>query len=373
MKKNSMFTHPEEFKLGCFAANCSGGLAVTKVPERWDNSWENNLRHAKLADAAGFDFLLPIARWIGYGGETDFHGSVLETITWATALLAHTENINVFSTIHTSFNHPVVVAKQLATMDHIGGGRAGLNVVAGWNRPEYEALGGVLAADHDQRYRYAQEWMDVIQRLWRENQPFEFDGEFWQLERTYTNPKPVAERMPIINAAGSRQGREFAVRNADFLLTTVMSLEQTRQEIAAVKQQATAQGRDISVMTLASIFCRPTRSEAQEYYQHIVDNADEGAIDNIVKIMFANAESFPKAALDSLRERFAAGHGGWPLIGTPDDCADGLEQMAKHGLAGTAFGFVDYNKELPYFQEEVLPRLERKGLRLPANVGQRVA
>ena len=106
-------------------------MSVTKVPERWQNSWENNIRLAQLADAAGIEFLLPIARWIGYGGETDFHGSVLETVTWATGLLAHTKRVNVFATVHTAFIHPVVAAKQLATADMLGSGRLGLNVVAG--------------------------------------------------------------------------------------------------------------------------------------------------------------------------------------------------------------------------------------------------
>ena len=146
MKKiiSNQMVNDNKFKLGLFAANCSGGMAVTKIPERWNNSWENNLQMAEIADAAGIEFLLPIARWIGYGGETNFHGNVLETITWASALLARTQHISVFSTVHTSFNHPVVVAKQIATMDNIGHGRAGLNVVCGWNRPEYEALGGEL-------------------------------------------------------------------------------------------------------------------------------------------------------------------------------------------------------------------------------------
>jgi len=371
--KNTMLSAPTEFKLGMFSSNCSGGLAVTKIPERWDNSWDNNLTMARMAEAANFDFLLPIARWIGYGGETDFHGSVLEPITWATGLLASTERINVFATIHTAFNHPVVVAKQLATMDQVGKGRAGMNLVAGWNRPEYEALGGDLPQDHDTRYRFAQEWYDIIQRLWREPEPFEFNGEFWQLERTYTNPKPVADKMPIINAAGSAQGREFAARNADFLFTTVISLEQTRKEVAELKQAAQGQGRELDVMTLSSVFCRPTRKEAQEYFQYVVENVDEGAVDNIVRIMFANAESFPKAALESLRERFAAGHGGWLLVGTPDDVADGLEELANIGLAGSVFGFVDYIKELPYFEQEVIPRLQRKGLRLPTSSTQQVA
>ncbi|GIR69686.1 MAG: hypothetical protein CM15mP74_09370 [Halieaceae bacterium] len=91
--------------------------------------------------------MLPIARWIGYGGETDFHGNVLETVTWAAGLVAHSQNIQVFATVHTAFNHPIVVAKQLATLDQLSNGRIGLNVVAGWNKPEYDAFGMDLPSD----------------------------------------------------------------------------------------------------------------------------------------------------------------------------------------------------------------------------------
>jgi hypothetical protein len=90
----------EDFVLGTFASNCSGGMTVTKLPERWAATWENNDQLGRLLDDAGIDFMLPIARWIGYGGETDFHGTVLETMTWATALLAKTNQITVFATIH---------------------------------------------------------------------------------------------------------------------------------------------------------------------------------------------------------------------------------------------------------------------------------
>ena len=131
----------KDFVLGTFASNCSGGMTPTKLAERWDSSWENNEKLGVLLDEAGIDFMLPIARWIGYGGETDFHGGVLETMTWATALLAKTKRITVFTTMHVTANHPVIVAKQIATADEISRGRIGLNVVAGWNKPEYEALG----------------------------------------------------------------------------------------------------------------------------------------------------------------------------------------------------------------------------------------
>jgi hypothetical protein len=123
------------FKLGLFSANCSSGMAVTKVPERWSASWDDNLALAKLSDDVGLDFLVPIAAWIGYGGETNFHAGVLEPVVWAAGLLAGTKRITVYSTIHTAFHHPVVAAKQLATLDQIGHGRAGINVVAAGTSP----------------------------------------------------------------------------------------------------------------------------------------------------------------------------------------------------------------------------------------------
>ena len=175
--RNRMFNR-NQFLLGTFASNCSGGMTVTKLPERWNSSWDNNLRLAKLLDAAGIDFMLPIARWIGYGGETNFHGGVLETITWAAGLLALTKNINVFATVHVAASHPVVVAKQIATIDQISRGRIGLNIVAGWNKPEYEALGLTLPDDHETRYGYAQEWFDIVKALWSREEAFDWNGKF---------------------------------------------------------------------------------------------------------------------------------------------------------------------------------------------------
>ena len=83
-----------------FGANCSSGRAVTLIPERWSGSWPDNKKLALLADQAGIDFMLPIGRWKGYGGPTDYQGTTLETVTWATGLLAITKRITVFGTVH---------------------------------------------------------------------------------------------------------------------------------------------------------------------------------------------------------------------------------------------------------------------------------
>lgn len=355
------------FKLGLFSANCSSGLAVTKIPERWSGSWEDNLRLARLADEVGLDFLLPIARWIGYGGETNFHEGVLDPTALAAGLLAHTRRISVFATIHTAFNHPVVVAKQMATVDHIGQGRAGINIVAGWNQPEYEAMGVDLPTDHDDRYALAQEWWDVIQKIWTTPGRFDHKGKFFQLTQVEGMPKPYDGVLPVLNAGSSGQGRDYAARNADFAFTIVGGPEDGGEIARQVREQARQRyNRSMGVFTLGHVVCRPTRAEAEEFQRYYAEeNADWDAVDNLMRLQGMHAKSFTPEMLQTFRARFAAGHGSCPLIGTPDEVADQIERFHRAGFGGMTLAFVDYVSELEYFAQEVLPRLEARGVRVP--------
>ena len=222
----------EDFLLGTFASNCSGGMTVTKLPERWVGSLgQQSMRLAHLLDEAGIDFMLPIARWIGYGGETNFHGNVLETMTWAAGPCRSPQTSTVFATTHVAANHPVVVAKQLATVDEISRGRAGLNIVAGWNKPEYEALGLDLPGEHIRRYAMRRNGSISSKDLDQRRQ-VRLGRQVFKVKKCYGNPKPWhRERLPIINAAGSGEGRQFAVRNANFLFTPAIDLSRSRPEI----------------------------------------------------------------------------------------------------------------------------------------------
>lgn len=362
------------FKLGLFSSNCSSGMAVTTVDERWSASWDDNVRLAKIADQGGIDFMVPIARWIGYGGETNFHGGVLEPITWAAGLLAETERIQIYSTVHTAFNHPVVVAKQLATLDQIGRGRAGLNIVAGWNQPEYEAMGVELPVAHDDRYAYSQEWWDIVRRVWEEQEPFDHDGRFWQLQHVEGRPGPFDGPIPVLNAGASPQGRAFAARNANHLLTPFGDFPDGAATVADIRTTARERfEREVGVFTISAVVCRPDRVEAEEFLRWYADeNADWDAVDNLMRLQGMHAQSFSKEFLATMRPRFAAGHGSFPLVGTPDDVAASLARMAEAGFDGTTLAFLDYAEELPYVIEEVLPRLEALGVRRAADPSHRV-
>jgi hypothetical protein len=181
-------------KVGLFGANCSSGRSATKVPERWSASWPDCLSLARMADEAGIDFMLPIARWKGYGGDTDFHGATLETITWATGLLAATARMTVFGTVHAPLFHPLIAAKALATADHIGEGRLGVNLVVGWNEGEFEMF-GVAQREHDMRYDFAQEWLDAVKSAWTETDDFDVEGRFLTLSLTLADSGGVSESI----------------------------------------------------------------------------------------------------------------------------------------------------------------------------------
>ena len=101
-----------------------------------------------------FEALVPVGRWRGFGGTTDFNGEGFEWFTWAAGIAAATDRAGVFSTSHVPTIHPILAAKQAMTVDHISEGRFALNVVTGWHQAEIEMFGAPLLA-HDERYDVA--------------------------------------------------------------------------------------------------------------------------------------------------------------------------------------------------------------------------
>src|ERR1700737_1006867 len=98
----------EPMSLGIFMPNCSYTASIsTYKPDPDDWTYESNLRIARVAETAVFDFLFPIAKWRGFGGKTNYLGTSLETMTWASALLAQPRRIQGFSPVLVPFFHPL--------------------------------------------------------------------------------------------------------------------------------------------------------------------------------------------------------------------------------------------------------------------------
>jgi FMNH2-dependent dimethyl sulfone monooxygenase len=355
-----------QFLLGLFSSNNDGGLAMTGVPERWSATWANNRALARMIDDAGLDFTLPVARWKGWDGPTAFHRESLETITWATGTAACTSNLHVIATVHAPLIHPIVAAKQLATASQLAEGRLGLNVVCGWNQREFDMF-GQEQHEHDERYDYGQEWLDIVRLLWSSEEPTDHEGRHFSLRGLIGRPAPYGGDQPLVmNAGYSPAGRAFAVRNCECLLTSLTDLERGRSDVQDIRRQSP---RDIGIIATGYIVCRPTTREAQEYHRHYVhDHGDWEAAEQVMEVQGLHARSFPPEHFRMFRDRFVGGHGTYPIVGDPDDVADELERIAGCGFDGLAFGLVNYLDEFPYLRDELLPRLEAKGLRRPAGV-----
>jgi len=366
MRERMAMYNANALKIGLFGPNCSSGRAVTRVPERWSGSWPDNLRLARMADEAGIDFLLPIARWKGYGGDTDYQGATWETLTWASGLLASTKKITVFGTVHAPLFNPIIAAKEFVTADHIGEGRFGLNLVVGWNEDEFDMF-GVKQREHDERYEYAQEWVEVMKLAWSEREDFDFAGRYFNLKAIRAKPKPFGGARPLMmNAGASDIGRAFALRNCDAFFTNAKSRarDETQAKVRDIKAQAAQYGREIDVYTVGVVTCRPTMAEAEAYYRHcVVENADWSAVDLILAKKNITVDNHSPEEFQKKRNGYAQGMGGFPVVGDPDEVARILAELSETGVRGIGISFVNYADELPYFCDEVLPRLKRMGVR----------
>ena len=126
-------------------------------------------RRALAAERNGLDFVLSMGKWRGFGGATDHWANSMESITMMAGIAQATSRIKVWATAHALLHNPAVVAKMITTLDHISGGRAGLNIVAGAYQAEFDQMGASDdSLDHDDRYVLAEEWTAIIKRLWSE-------------------------------------------------------------------------------------------------------------------------------------------------------------------------------------------------------------
>jgi alkanesulfonate monooxygenase SsuD/methylene tetrahydromethanopterin reductase-like flavin-dependent oxidoreductase (luciferase family) len=361
-------------KLGVMAFNCSHGSTITKVPESWKLDWAETVEIAQMADRAGMETLLPVGRWRGYGGPTDFNNSTFESFTWASALGALTKYVTLLATCHVPLVHPLMVAKMATTIDHVTGGRFALNVVCGWFKNEFDMFGANMRP-HDDRYKYAAEWLDFLKQAWTRKGEFDFDGESFHAKNVWSEPKPLQHpHPPVMNAGGSPAAQDFTTRYCDMnfvILKDRTQIDVARKQIESLKAMARANGRETRIWIHVYVVCRETEKEAKDYLQrYVYDEGDWEAAGNLLQIFGMQSSSLDKATLDGHKAHFIAGHGGYPLVGTAEQITDELCRLADIGVDGCLCSWVDYKTELRQWNADVMPLLVQARLREPFRPAQ---
>jgi dimethylsulfone monooxygenase len=363
---NPLF-NDNKLKLGLFGVNVSNGCAITTAEDRHTVTWPTNLAIAQTADKYGYEAMVPVARWRGFGGESNFNGTNFETYTWAAGLGQATKDICVLTTSHVPTIHPIVAAKQATTVDHITNGRFALNIVCGWFTPELEMF-GVPQMEHDTRYDHAAEWVEVMKLLWSRDEDFDYEGKFIKVNKGFAMPKPLQKPFPaLMNAGGSEKGRHFAAKHCDiaFVVLTSHNLDEGRAQIDAFRRLAREEyGREIQIWGNGYVVHGDTQQEADaELNRYVMEKGDEEAVQRLMQVVGLQSHVFPTHVLDWFRFHLKAGWGGYPLVGTPDRIVGELSKLSDIGFDGILLSWVDYLAGLERWNKEVMPLLEQAGLR----------
>lgn len=342
-----------------WAPNVSGGLVISNLPQKTGWSFEDNKRYAQIAEEIGFDYVLLQTRFFAsYGAENQLEASAL-----ASALAASTKKLNIITAVLPGLWHPAVMAKIIATIDHISNGRAAINIVSGWFKGEFNGYGEPWL-DHDERYRRSEEFIEVLRSLWT-NETTNYRGDFYRLNDAPLKPKPI--NLPkIFQGGNSKAAKEMAGRATDVYFMNGGTLENLKAQIDEVKALRQANGTgDIQFGVNGFVIVRDTEEEAKQVLRDIVSNANEEAVEGFRDSVQAAGAASPEGKgmwAESSFEDLVQYNDGFKtgLIGTAEQVADRIIELKKIGVDIVLTGFLHYEEDLRAFGEKVLPLVREK-------------
>ncbi len=349
-------------KLGIFLPNGQNGYIVSRASPQYVPTFAHMLAIAHQAESMGLDFLLSMIKYRGFGGATGYWDSCLDSIGLTNALAAATQRIELYATVPVLGVHPAVAARMIATLDDVSGGRAGVNIITGWNKPEYSQMGLWPSADyHDRRYEMTEEYVRIMRTLWRDGR-MTHHGAFYQLDDCTCFPTTGRE-IPIVSAGQSPKGIRFTAEFAEYNFA-FGGMEKLRGIVQPLQQQAGNFGRRVGTLALVTIIAADTDAEAEEHCSEIVAAADTDAIQHILQS--ASEDTNPEGTSRHLRDGLTASveEGNLAFMGIPvirgshESVARqilGLQQHAR--IAGLLMTFPDYVRDLQSFAKHVLPYL----------------
>lgn len=411
-----------ELHLNAFVMEAGHHEAAWRLPEsnaRADFDLPHWIDLARRAEEAKFDSLF-LADGPALTGSGEFRPpGQLEPLTLLTALSQHTSRIGLIATVSSTYNDPYNLARRLASVDHVSGGRAGWNIVTSAGVDEAANFGLDDRPSHAQRYARADEFLDVAKSLWdsweseaivadkasgRYADPDRLhtighDGAFFKVAGPLNVERPPQGHPVLVQAGSSEDGKNFAARHAEAIFTAHQTYERAADFYGDIKARTAAAGRDPdSVLVLPGIvpFIGSTEAEARELARRFDDlrvpeygltqlawNFEtDPSVFELDKPLPAHILARPKLqgsqsrsdliiemaqrenlTVRQILSRLGGGRGHFTFVGTPDQVVDTIVAWFEGGAAD---GFNIMAPALPSgletFIDQVLPILRRKGL-----------
>jgi FMN-dependent oxidoreductase (nitrilotriacetate monooxygenase family) len=414
----------KQILLNAFNMNCIGHINHGLWTHPRDNSTDfNNVEYwtelAQLLERGLFDGLF-IADIVGvydvYQNSVDvplkeaIQLPVNDPLLLVSAMAAVTRNLGFGLTANLTYEAPYLFARRLSTLDHLTRGRVGWNIVTGYLDSAAKAMGLSEQVEHDRRYDQADEYLEVLYKLWegswedgavlndREQRIYaqpgkvhkvEHHGEFYQVEG-YHLCEPSPQRTPVLFQAGSSErGLLFAGQHAECVFISGQNKASTKAQVDKVRASAIAAGRngeDVKIFMGLNVIVGTTEAEAQaklaEYRRYAsaeagvahfsastaidfsqyeldepIQHVKSNAIQSATKILQNNDWTRRK-----LLEQHALGGRYITLVGSPEQVADELEAwIAETGLDGFNLTRIVTPESYVDFIDLVIPELQRRG------------
>lgn len=332
-----------------------GGWLRNVEDEGMEASWAYVSKLARRSEALGYDLTL-IAE-LNLNDIKGVDAPSLDAWSTAAALAAVTERLELMVAVRPTFHNPALLAKQAANIDHISGGRLSLNVVASWWAEEARKY-GVQFEQHDDRYARTAEWIELVDRLWKEDH-FSFEGRYYKVEDAVLQPKPLARPRPTIYAGGeSEAAKEMIARLCDAYVMHGDPPDKIRRKIEDMSARRARHGLpSLKFGVAAYVIVRDTEEEAQRELQRITDVRQSAAGYANYQQWLANTQLEQRVSLEDYSVSNRGLRSG--LVGTPEQVAERIDAFEAVGVDLLLLQFSPQLEEMERFAETVMPLRER--------------
>jgi len=340
----------KQVKFGfCVPIFANPGMAFFRTPTYEKLDWNSIKETVLLCDRLGYESIF-IADHVFLGRD----GDIWECLSLMSALAAITSNVEV-APIHlcNNFRNPAIVAKTLATLSHISGGRLILFYDYGWRKAEFDAYGIPFGLNEDERIDQMEEGITIIKGMLEEKE-YSFNGKYYSVYEAICHPKPV-KKIPIwMGEANNSRMVSAIVKHADVFNSMPCSIEGFQKKTDIIRAECKKHGRDYSTMGFSletQILIRETDEEIDQIFENfeelkLLNNSYDQDILDQLKVTNPALGSYKSK--EDFEEEF--------LIGKPEIINEKINLFIEKGVSHFMLWFMDYpdQKGIKLFNDKVI-------------------